>query len=115
MATAMRRSAQALVLAVAPAATQADRSGPRVLFLTPAQAVIERLEALQGGIDQSLALPMGDVELAGRIRWLLKRARPQSAKRLLVAMASSSNSTEGSCCGTGSGSTCGPRRRACWS
>ncbi len=63
---------------------RAGRPDPRLLFLTPADAEHERLEALQAGIDEVLALPMSDAELAGRTRLLLRRVRPARVKRLEV-------------------------------
>ncbi len=61
---------------------RAIRSDARTLFLTPEAAVRERLAALEAGVDEALPMPVAADELAGRIRLLLKRARPVRLSRL---------------------------------
>jgi len=63
------------------------RSGgasPRILFLTPADAVEERLAALDTGFDDVLSAPVGDAELAGRLALLLRRLPATRVTRLPV-------------------------------
>ena len=56
----------------------------RVLFLTPAKATRERLAALEAGVDDALAMPIDDAELAGRLSLLLRRAGPARTSRLPI-------------------------------
>jgi two-component system, OmpR family, response regulator RegX3 len=60
------------------------RTEMRLLFVTPAEAEHVRLEALGMGIDEVVARPISVTELAGRIRLLLRRARPERRTRLAV-------------------------------
>jgi DNA-binding response OmpR family regulator len=60
------------------------RSDARTLLLTPAAAVEERLAALDAGVDDAVAEPISDVELAGRLRHQLKRARVGRVTRLSI-------------------------------
>lgn len=58
------------------------RSDARTLYLTPRAAEKERLAALEAGVDEVLTEPVSRSELAGRLRLLLRRARP--ARRSLL-------------------------------
>lgn len=62
-------------------------AGPRVrtLFLTPATATKERLAALEVGVDEALAVPIDEAELAGRLSLLLRRAGPVRTGYLTIA------------------------------
>jgi two-component system response regulator MtrA len=52
------------------------RSDARTLYLTPRAAEEERLAAIEAGVDEVLGEPISRSELAGRLRLLLRRARP---------------------------------------
>lgn len=60
------------------------RLDARILFITPAEAEHERLEALEAGVDEALTGPLAVSELAGRIRLLLRRGRPPRRTRLPI-------------------------------
>ena len=60
------------------------RTGARLLFVTPAEAEAERLAALEAGVDEAVGRPISMSELTGRIRLLLRRARPARRTRLVV-------------------------------
>lgn len=60
------------------------RSDAHMLLLTPAPAVDERLAALDAGVDDALAEPISDLELAGRLRHQLKRAKVGRITRLPI-------------------------------
>ncbi|MGD8487005.1 MAG: winged-helix domain-containing protein [Chloroflexota bacterium] len=60
------------------------RSEARLLYVTPAEAEAERLAALEAGVDEAVSRPISINELTGRIRLLLRRARPTRRTRLLV-------------------------------
>jgi DNA-binding response OmpR family regulator len=59
-------------------------AGPRILFLTPAAAIGERLAALEAGFDDVLTSPVDDAELAGRLALLLRRPPATRVTRLPV-------------------------------
>jgi DNA-binding response OmpR family regulator len=65
-------------------ALRSARSDARLLFVTPRQAEAERLAALAAGADEVLSEPVSRSELAGRIRLLLRRARPGRLSRLPI-------------------------------
>ena len=65
-------------------ALHAARSDARLLFVTPAEAEAERLAALEAGVDEVVSRPMSIRELTGRMRLLLRRARPARRTRLVV-------------------------------
>lgn len=69
---------------VALTALRAARSEARLLFVTPAEAEAERLAALEAGVDEAISRPISTSELCGRIRLLLRRARPARRTRLAV-------------------------------
>ncbi len=56
----------------------------RVLFLTPPQAAAERLAALEAGVDEAIATPIDDAELAGRLSLLIRRAGAMHVTRLPI-------------------------------
>lgn len=56
----------------------------RVLFVTPPGSIETRLAALEAGIDDVLAMPIDDIEVAGRLRLLARRSRPPRETRLPV-------------------------------
>lgn len=56
----------------------------RIMFITPLSAEHERLLALAEGVEESLAGPLAPSELVGRLRLMLRRARPWRRQRLLV-------------------------------
>lgn len=60
------------------------RSDARLLFVTPVEAELERLAALEAGVDEVITRPISVTELAGRMRLLLRRARPTRRTRLVV-------------------------------
>jgi DNA-binding response OmpR family regulator len=60
------------------------RSAARTLYLTPRSAEAERLAALEAGVDDVLSEPVTRSELAGRLRLLLRRARPTRRSRLPI-------------------------------
>ena len=60
------------------------RSTARTLFLTPRAAEGERLAALEAGVDDVLSEPISRSELVGRLRLLLRRARPTRRSRLPI-------------------------------
>lgn len=60
------------------------RSDARLLYVTPAEAEAERLAALEAGVDEAVSRPITISELSGRIRLLLRRARPARRTRLAV-------------------------------
>jgi len=66
-------------------ALRAARPDTRTLFVTPRSAEAERLAALEAGVDEVLAEPVSASELAGRLRLLLRRARPNRRSRLPIA------------------------------
>jgi DNA-binding response OmpR family regulator len=59
--------------------------GAKTLLLTPPDAVETRLAALESGIDEALATPIDDAELAGRLSLLLRRAGRSRPTRLVIA------------------------------
>ncbi|HZW00321.1 MAG TPA: response regulator transcription factor [Candidatus Deferrimicrobium sp.] len=61
------------------------RSSARTLYLTPRSAESERLAALAAGVDEVLSEPISRSELVGRLRLLLRRARPVGRSRLTIA------------------------------
>jgi DNA-binding response OmpR family regulator len=61
------------------------RSSARTLYLTPRSAERERLAALAAGVDEVLSEPISRSELVGRLRLLLRRARPVGRSRLTIA------------------------------
>ncbi len=63
---------------------RAAHADARILFLTPSAAEQERLLALEAGVDESLANTVKLSELAGRIRLLLRHARPPRRTRLPI-------------------------------
>jgi two-component system response regulator RegX3 len=65
-------------------ALRTARSEARLLFVTPAEAEAERLAALEAGVDEAVSRPISTNELTGRIRLLLRRARPARRTRLVV-------------------------------
>jgi DNA-binding response OmpR family regulator len=65
-------------------ALRTARSEARLLFVTPAEAEAERLAALEAGVDEAVSRPISMRELTGRIRLLLRRARPARRTRLAV-------------------------------
>lgn len=60
------------------------RSRARTLYVTPRYAEAERLAALEAGVDEVLTEPVTASELAGRLRLLLRRARPSRGARLPI-------------------------------
>jgi two-component system response regulator RegX3 len=60
------------------------RTGARILFITPPEAELERLDALEAGVDEAIACPLAASELAGRIRLLLRRSRGGRRSRLPI-------------------------------
>jgi DNA-binding response OmpR family regulator len=60
------------------------RSSARTLYLTPRSAESERLAALAAGVDEVLSKPISRSELVGRLRLLLRRARPVGRSRLPI-------------------------------
>lgn len=62
------------------------RSDARMLLLSPAAAVSARLAALAAGIDDAVARPISDAELAGRIRHQAGRARLERVSRLSIGV-----------------------------
>ena len=60
------------------------RTGSRSLFVTPAAAAEERLAALEAGVDDVVATPVTDTELAGRLSLLLRRAGATRARRMAI-------------------------------
>ena len=60
------------------------RSSARTLYLTPRSAESERLAALAAGVDEVLSEPISRSELVGRLRLLLRRARPVGRSRLPI-------------------------------
>ena len=60
------------------------RAEARLLFVTPPEAEAERLAALEAGVDEVATRPISTNELAGRMRLLLRRARPVRRTRLPV-------------------------------
>lgn len=60
------------------------RSSTRTLYLTPRSAESERLAALEAGVDDVVSEPITRSELAGRLRLLLRRARPTIRSRLPI-------------------------------
>ena len=65
-------------------ALRAARAEARLLFVTPPEAEQERLAALEAGVDEVATRPISINELAGRMRLLLRRARPVRRTRLPV-------------------------------
>jgi DNA-binding response OmpR family regulator len=61
------------------------RSTARTLYLTPRSAESERLAALEAGVDDVLSEPVTRSELVGRLRFLLRRARPTRRSRLPIS------------------------------
>ena len=61
------------------------RSTARTLYLTPRSAESERLAALEAGVDDVLSEPITRSELVGRLRFLLRRARPTRRSRLPIS------------------------------
>ncbi len=62
-----------------------SRATARTLFLTPRSAEGERLAALEAGVDDVLSEPITRSELVGRLRLLLRRARPTRRSRLPIS------------------------------
>lgn len=60
------------------------RPRQRVLFLTPPHAANERLAALEAGVDEAVATPIEDAELAGRLSLLIRRAGGAPSTRLSI-------------------------------
>jgi DNA-binding response OmpR family regulator len=60
------------------------RPSTRTLYLTPRSAEGERLAALEAGVDEVLSEPISRSELVGRLRLLLRRARPARLSRLPI-------------------------------
>ena len=65
-------------------ALRAARTDARLLYVTPPDAEQERLTALEVGVDEVVTRPISIRELAGRMRLLLRRARPVRRTRLTV-------------------------------
>ena len=92
------------------------RSTARTLYLTPRSAESERLAALEAGVDDVLSEPITRSELVGRLRLLLRRARPTRALSPSHQPTTWSWTSIAASSGvTAIGSTCAPRKRACWS
>ena len=68
----------------AMSALRAARTDARLLYVTHPEAERERLAALEAGVDEVVTRPISTSELAGRIRLLLRRARPVRRTRLPV-------------------------------
>jgi DNA-binding response OmpR family regulator len=60
------------------------RTDARLLYVTPPEAEQERLAALEAGVDEVATRPISVNELVGRMRLLLRRARPARRTRLPV-------------------------------